>query len=106
MLNDSCSENNKTIVLLRKLEAVLGVHGTPGFSVGESLTLPDFKIFIGFTTMVSGFLDGVPKTILDEFPNIQAIRKNVGSDERLQKYYEGKPGPYVFLKSVAATIPE
>jgi prostaglandin-H2 D-isomerase / glutathione transferase len=64
--------------------------GNSGYCVGTTLTIADLIVFsmTGFAT--SGFYDGIPKTVLEAYPNIQAVRKTVSNHEAIKAYYLGR----------------
>ena len=40
--------------------------------------------------MASGFFDGVPPTLNDRYPSIQAVRKNVATQEAVLAHYNAR----------------
>ena len=59
------------------LETKLAANTDPTHFVGSSLTVADLKLLHGLDQLVSGNLDGVPKTVLDPYEKLQAWRAAV-----------------------------
>jgi len=59
------------------IERLLTNNGNTGFVVGNSLTVADLKLYWIIDWLTSGILDGIPKNIIDDYPNMVAWRKNV-----------------------------
>eukprot|EP00040_Diaphanoeca_grandis_P034544 m.214474 g.214474 ORF g.214474 m.214474 type:complete len:250 (+) comp33176_c6_seq10:2092-2841(+) len=78
---------------LKRLDENIGIHGKGGHVVGNSLTTADLWIFLGLSSLISGFWDGIPPTTLDGYKNIQATRKFVASIPEIAAYYEGRAAP-------------
>lgn len=64
----------------RALEARLAANSDPTHFVGDKLTIADLKVLYGLDQLVSGHLDGVPKTVLDAYPKLQAWRASVRAE--------------------------
>jgi len=58
-------------------ERLLVNNGSTGFIVGNELTVADLKLYWIVDWLTSGILDGIPKTLFDNFPTICAWRKNI-----------------------------
>ncbi|GAB5037747.1 glutathione s-transferase [Nannochloropsis oceanica] len=71
-------------LLSKKMEE----NGSGPYFVGDSLTIADLQAYSTFTWLSSGVLDGVPPTILDAFPRLQAGIKAVGSHEKIKAWNE------------------
>ena len=67
------------------VERLLVGNGRTGFVVGDALTVADLKLHWIIDKLTNGSLDGVPKSVLDDFPALNAWRKNVAAvrDARL-----------------------
>ena len=61
---------------LGKVDAALGANPS-GFAVGDALTMADLRAFCEFSSMVSGWYDGMPETLLSPYSNIQAHRVKI-----------------------------
>jgi glutathione S-transferase len=61
------------------LERLLVANGKTGFVAGDALTVADLKLHYAVDKLTNGSLDGVPKTVLDDFPALGAWRKNVAA---------------------------
>lgn len=59
-----------------------------GFVAGPELSHGDLNLFHTLSTMVSGWMDGVPKTLLDDYPVLKAYRNKVANEPRIKAYYE------------------
>lgn len=78
--------------LIIKIDGVIG-KSFQGFAVGDKMTLADIHTYTTFSHMFSGFFDGLSIDMLAAFPNIQKVRKAVGSDPRVAKHFaEGGVG--------------
>ena len=88
--------------LLAQIEAVIAKHGADGYSVGSELTVADFSLFVGAGTVVSGFYDGIPPTIFDDLPNIQAVRRTVAELPKIKAYLAARGGAWAGLGNVPA----
>ena len=75
---------------LQKIDAFILKHGKNGHAVGGQLTIADIFIFAYLTNIISGFYDGIPSNALDPFSSIQAVRKTVGSHERVVAFYANR----------------
>lgn len=99
------SEGGKAAGLIAKLEAFAKANGSEGHVVGNSFTLADFLLFVGSSMFVSGFYDGVPKTIFDATPCLNSARKAVGSLPLVQAFYAKNTDPLSQLfKTIASTL--
>jgi prostaglandin-H2 D-isomerase / glutathione transferase len=80
--------------LLDNIEKFIGMHGKGGYAVGDSLTIADIFVFTSLGAVVSGLYDGVPVDALDSgFPNINAVRKTVRSQDAVVKWYAERTMP-------------
>lgn len=61
----------------RCLEARLEANGDPHHLVGRALTIADLKLMHVFDGFVSGHLDGIPTTVLADYPKLEAWRAAV-----------------------------
>ncbi|KAI8467457.1 MAG: hypothetical protein J3K34DRAFT_430391 [Monoraphidium minutum] len=59
-----------------------------GFVGGPELSHGDLNLYTTLSVLVSGWMDGVPKTLLDDYPALKAYRNKVASDPRVKAYYE------------------
>lgn len=60
-------------------ERLLAANGSTGFIVGADLTVADLKIYWLIDWLVSGMLDGIPTSLIDDFQNVSAWRKNIAA---------------------------
>jgi glutathione S-transferase len=61
------------------LERLLVANGRTGFVVGDSLTVADLKLYWIVDKLTNGSLDGVPKSVLDDYPTVLAWHRNVAA---------------------------
>jgi len=59
-----------------------------GLFVGDMLTVADLKAYISLKGYTVGYIDHVPTTILDGYPNIQKFLKAVESVEKIPQYHK------------------
>ncbi len=67
------------------IERNLIANGSTGFFVGDALSVADLKNYWVCDFLRNGSLDGIPTTLLDDFPNVLAWFKNIARvrEERL-----------------------
>ena len=70
-----------------QIEAFIGANGSDGYCVGSSLTVADIFVATMPPFTVTGFFDGVPKSLCERYPKMQAVRKTVYSLPAVQGYY-------------------
>jgi len=58
-------------------ERLITNNGSTGYIVGEALTIADLKLYWIVEWLTSGMLDGIPTTLLDNYPDIIAWRRNI-----------------------------
>jgi glutathione S-transferase len=63
---------------LGKIDAKLGANPS-GFAVGDSLTMADLRCFCELSSMISGWYDGIPASLLVNYSNIQKHRAKIAS---------------------------
>jgi len=78
---------------LGKVEADLKTSES-GWLVGDSITIADVRAFADLTWIQSGILDGVPKTVLDDYPGCIAMMEKVKANHGIHKWYEKYSKPY------------
>ena len=71
---------------LGKIDAKLGANPS-GFAVGDSLTMADLRCFCELSSMISGWYDGIPASLLVNYSNIQKHRAKIASLPEVEKYY-------------------
>ena len=67
------------------LEA-LAPKGDQLFFVGETMTIADLAIWRLMGWFTGGFLDGIPATVVNGFPKLQAHSERMDSDPRIQRW--------------------
>ena len=70
------------------LELFLVNNGSTGYAVSKSLTYTDFDIYSTLWWIKSGNLDGIPTSILDNYPNIIKLYENVDNHPKVKQWYE------------------
>jgi len=65
------------------------IESSPGEYIGgDKLSYGDLTIFTQLSTLKSGWLDGLPTTLLEEYPVLKNYRNKIASVEGIKKYYE------------------
>lgn len=59
-----------------------------GYLAGPDISYGDLHLFCTLSTMISGWMDGVPRTLLDSHPVLKAYRNKVASHPKVMSYYE------------------
>ncbi|KAI8467458.1 MAG: glutathione S-transferase [Monoraphidium minutum] len=59
-----------------------------GYVGGPELSIGDLNLFATLSMLTCGWMDGVPKTLLDDYPALKAYRNKVASDPRVKAFYE------------------
>jgi glutathione S-transferase len=64
------------------------VENRPGkYIAGDELTHGDLAIFCNLSTLRSGWLDGIPKDILDSYPALKEFRNSIASLPEVAGFY-------------------
>jgi hypothetical protein len=71
---------------LAKIEKLIGLYGSNGFSVGSSLKWSD--LFIWDVTSIVKSLDA---NLLDKYPGILGVRKSVETNAHVAEYLKNRP---------------
>eukprot|EP00834_Sanchytrium_tribonematis_P003641 NODE_147_length_15617_cov_0.576750.p13 type:complete len:220 gc:universal NODE_147_length_15617_cov_0.576750:13753-14412(+) len=69
----------------KALEAVLVKFGN-GYAVGNQMSIADVLIYTFTWWITSGVLDGIPKTILDQYPTILKVRSQVHEHPKVSEW--------------------
>ena len=56
------------------------------FFVGETMTVADLAIWRLLGWLKSGLLDGIPSTVVDEFPGLQTHYERIGSEPKIRQW--------------------
>nr|QVK45620.1 glutathione S transferase [Brachionus paranguensis] len=72
-------------VHLERIEKLVCLYGSEGFSVGSSLKWSDLHVYDITSSMLK-----INPCILDKYPKIQAIRKTVESNEKVAAYLKDR----------------
>lgn len=84
------SEGGAVYSLLAKIDAFIKAHSSGGYAVGAGMNIASILTFVTLGRVVGGVFFGVPPTVCDPFPNIQAVRKTVGSDPAVVAWYDAR----------------
>lgn len=61
-----------------------------GYLAGPDLSHGDLHLFATLSVLSSGWMDGVPKDLLDSYPTLKAFRNKVASHPKVKAFYELK----------------
>ncbi len=92
MAKDDAKEEAKTKFLeeanthLGRIEKLIGLYGSNGFSVGSALTWADLEVLEVTNTILP-----LNANILDGFANILAVRKSVEANANVSAYLKTRP---------------
>ena len=84
------SEGGAVYSFLAKIDAFIQAHGSGGYAVGAEMNIASILTFVTLGRAVGGVFFGVPPTVCDPFPNIQAVRRTVGSDPAVVAWYDAR----------------
>lgn len=65
-----------------------------GWLVGESVTIADISWYTDLMWISSGVMDGIPRTLLDDYPNSKALMKRVEAVDGIEKWMGKYSKPY------------
>lgn len=74
---------NEIPFFLGKIDAIIARAGKNGWAVGDKMTIADLFLYTMAGFLVSGFLDGVPNTILDAHTHIKASMNSVKANDKV-----------------------
>jgi glutathione S-transferase len=60
------------------------------FLAGSKLSFADVAVFVALSNMISGFMDGIPVTLLNDYPVIKAYRNKIAAIPAIKAYYENE----------------
>ncbi|GIL57255.1 hypothetical protein Vafri_12500 [Volvox africanus] len=69
------------------LSKLLGNLGE-GYVAGDKLSFVDLTIFSTLSSLVSGMYEGVPTTLLGEYPALKAFRNKIANEPGVKAFYE------------------
>ncbi|GIL57376.1 hypothetical protein Vafri_12627, partial [Volvox africanus] len=58
------------------------------YVAGDKLSYGDVVVFVNLCNLVSGFLDGVPKDLLKDYPVLKAYRNRIACIPAIKEFYE------------------
>ncbi|EFJ46564.1 hypothetical protein VOLCADRAFT_109826 [Volvox carteri f. nagariensis] len=62
--------------------------GEDGYVAGDKLSFADLGIFTSLSAIISGVYDGIPPTLLDDYPALKAFRNKIANEPGVKAYYE------------------
>jgi glutathione S-transferase len=66
-------------------EKLLASNGT-GFFSGNQITLADIAWYVHISYIKEGYLDGIPTTIVDSYPNLIKLYETVSNHEKIKAW--------------------
>jgi glutathione S-transferase len=84
------SQGGTVYELLAKMDAFIQANGVDGYAVGADMNIASILTFTTIGRLVGGVFFGVPPTVCDPFPNIQRVRKTVGSHSAVVAWYDAR----------------
>lgn len=88
MRRDLISESGPLTTAIKLYDEQLVKQGTPGYSVGNKLTIADLGIYSFLAWLKMGVLDGIPKDFVDQFKNVVKVYENVAGHPKVQEWYK------------------
>jgi glutathione S-transferase len=65
-----------------------------GWLVGDSVTIADINLYTDLTWVSSGILDGIPTTVLDEYPGCKELMEKVKTVNGIEQWTDKYSKPY------------
>mmetsp|Transcript_70727 Transcript_70727/g.127426 ORF Transcript_70727/g.127426 Transcript_70727/m.127426 type:complete len:174 (-) Transcript_70727:40-561(-) len=85
----ACVEpGGKVHFVLSTIDRLISELGSGGHAVGNQMTTADLMIFANCCHLAMPHWEGVPTTVLDDFANINALRKVVATHPAVQSWYD------------------
>jgi glutathione S-transferase len=84
------TEGGAVHALLTKIDAFIQAHGTGGHAVGAEMNIASILTFTCLGRVVGGVYYGVPPTVCEPFPQIQAVRRTVGNHPAVVAWYDAR----------------
>mmetsp|Transcript_19779 Transcript_19779/g.24399 ORF Transcript_19779/g.24399 Transcript_19779/m.24399 type:complete len:236 (-) Transcript_19779:225-932(-) len=78
---------------LGNIENVLS-KSESGWTVGDSLTIADLKLYCELNWISGGILDGIPTDVLDNYPACLKLKEKVKAHEGVKKWTDKYSKPY------------
>ena len=75
-----------TVIHLDRLEKIVSMYGTEGFSVGNSLKWSDLHIY----DVTSNILE-LSANVFDKYPKVKSIRSTVESNPKVAAHLKSRP---------------
>jgi glutathione S-transferase len=79
--------NSKLKKVCAKTEKYISNFGENKYICGDQITVGDIALWSNLCLLSSGWLDGLPTDVLDEFPVITKYRKLVGTHPKIKSFY-------------------
>lgn len=71
-----------------KLLSKLVESKSGAYLAGDQITHGDLAVFCNLSTLQSGWLDGIPTTILDDYPALKAFRQAIANVPAIKAFYD------------------
>ncbi|GIL89725.1 hypothetical protein Vretifemale_17499, partial [Volvox reticuliferus] len=71
---------------LQQLSKLLETSGE--YVAGDKLSYGDVVVFVGLSNIICGFMDGVPRDLLEDYPVLKAYRNRIASIPAIKEFYE------------------
>ena len=84
------SDGGAVYGILAKIDAFIDANGAGGFAVGAEMNIASILTFTYLGRLAGGVFYGVPPTVCNPFPNIQAVRKTVGGNPAVVAWYDAR----------------
>jgi glutathione S-transferase len=92
-----CAPGGKIFNTVQCMDKVIAVDFSEGgFMAGGALSIGDINWFTVFGLLTCGMIDGFDKDFLDQFPNVTAFRKNVGTLPKVASRYANETEGLLF----------
>eukprot|EP00310_Coccolithus_braarudii_P002369 CAMPEP_0183366872 /NCGR_PEP_ID=MMETSP0164_2-20130417/90404_1 /TAXON_ID=221442 /ORGANISM="Coccolithus pelagicus ssp braarudi, Strain PLY182g" /LENGTH=289 /DNA_ID=CAMNT_0025542699 /DNA_START=98 /DNA_END=967 /DNA_ORIENTATION=- len=95
------SEGGVVYAMLAKIDAFIEANGAGGYAVGADMSIASILTFTNMGRLVGGVFCGVPPSVCNPFPNIQAVRKTVGSNPAVVAWYDARVDKQGALSSLS-----
>jgi hypothetical protein len=80
------SETGSVTAWLKRFDAQLAKNGT-GHCVSNHLTVADLKLLNLLNVLTSGFIGGIPATVVDSYENLSKFHKHIASLPKIAEYF-------------------
>lgn len=88
--------NSKLKKICGRTEMYISKFGENKYICGDQITVGDIALWSNLCLLSSGWLDGLPTDVLDEFPVITKYRKLIGSHPKIKSFYSDQTQGFRF----------